>query len=725
MQIRRMDASFGKLNNASLRLQPGLNLIYAPNESGKSTWCHFIRTMLYGLPKRERGALAEKNRFSPWNGSPMSGVMEIEAEGKLYTVSRRTSSPTSPMGEFSCTYTGTSTPIPGITGQDLGEILLGIGREVFTRSAFIGQGGMSLDSDAELERRISALVTSGEEDISYSESCERLKKQLNRRRHNKTGLLPSLEQEIRELHTTLETMQDLLEQMTAAREQLQQYTRQTNDLQTRLQQWDALEKQEALQRYRQAERDALAAQQYADTLAAAAPFLPEEAELARLMGMADTLDQTLSATEAAGELALQQQKAAASAQSAWQAHPLHPADEGCLSSQKAILTAAIKPFSLVSLLLSLLAGTAAGAGLWFWLQQPLPAASAAGSVFLLLLLLLNGLRRRNNCRAEERAAQFEADCCAYLHLRQEAEVQKAEAERSTAAARSLHQSCRQGLAELLQRTRPFAPDVSNLTNVSQALREALSRRRALDQAQDDARQARLHCRLLHEHLPQGPLPEPDKILPRPTTSAEQIRDSLPRAMAGAQAAQSQLDKLHGQLIAMGERDVWESRLAQKEQTRQRLQAEYDAIALAMDALQEADAALHSRFSPLLSQRAAKIFSALTRGIYDKVLFHRDFSLSAQAIAEITPHSAALLSHGAADQLYLAVRLAICQMVLPEDKPAPLILDDALANFDDDRMAAALDWLVEESQHRQILLFTCQRREGKYLCDRSGVNHLHL
>ena len=79
-----------------------------------------------------------------------------------------------------------------------------------------------------------------------------------------------------------------------------------------------------------------------------------------------------------------------------------------------------------------------------------------------------------------------------------------------------------------------------------------------------------------------------------------------------------------------------------------------------------------------------------------------------------PHEAALLSQGAADQLYLAVRLAISDMVLPAENAVPIVLDDALVNFDDGRMAAALDYLVELSKTRQILLMTCQSREAAYL-----------
>lgn len=58
MVIRNMTASFGKLQGDRLELQPGLNLIEAPNESGKSTWCAFLHAMLYGVDStaRERAA---------------------------------------------------------------------------------------------------------------------------------------------------------------------------------------------------------------------------------------------------------------------------------------------------------------------------------------------------------------------------------------------------------------------------------------------------------------------------------------------------------------------------------------------------------------------------------------------------------------------------------------------------------------------------------------------
>ena len=83
--------------------------------------------------------------------------------------------------------------------------------------------------------------------------------------------------------------------------------------------------------------------------------------------------------------------------------------------------------------------------------------------------------------------------------------------------------------------------------------------------------------------------------------------------------------------------------------------------------------------------------------------------------------AALLSAGTLDQLYLAVRLAICDLVLPPEKEVPIVLDDALANFDDDRCAAALEFLKAAAGNRQILLFTCHSREAEFFAGDGEVS----
>ena len=91
--------------------------------------------------------------------------------------------------------------------------------------------------------------------------------------------------------------------------------------------------------------------------------------------------------------------------------------------------------------------------------------------------------------------------------------------------------------------------------------------------------------------------------------------------------------------------------------------------------------------------------------------------------DVRPRSALSLSRGTADQLYLAVRLAVCRLCLPGD--TPIVLDDALDAFDDGRMALALGLLRELAGERQILLFTCHSREGAALAGAADVARLAL
>ena len=80
-----------------------------------------------------------------------------------------------------------------MTGANCGETLLGVPKRVYQRSAFVRQAGLGLTPDDELEARLSALVTTGDEAVSFAAADKRLLAWQNRVRHNKTGLIPDAE----------------------------------------------------------------------------------------------------------------------------------------------------------------------------------------------------------------------------------------------------------------------------------------------------------------------------------------------------------------------------------------------------------------------------------------------------------------------------------------------------------------------------------------------------
>jgi uncharacterized protein YhaN len=70
---------------------------------------------------------------------------------------------------------------------------------------------------------------------------------------------------------------------------------------------------------------------------------------------------------------------------------------------------------------------------------------------------------------------------------------------------------------------------------------------------------------------------------------------------------------------------------------------------------------------------------------------------------------AALSDGTRDQLYLSLRLATLERYAETCAPLPLVVDDILVHFDDERARASLAVLGEVSARMQVLLFTHHAR----------------
>ena len=266
----------------------------------------------------------------------------------------------------------------------------------------------------------------------------------------------------------------------------------------------------------------------------------------------------------------------------------------------------------------------------------------------------------------------------------------------------------------------FQPDADNIEDALIAVEGALARRLAAEQARREEESAALRWELRR--------PAADASVPenaeRPVLSRSQLQAELSSHTVQLEELRRRRHTLQGQMQALGDPAQLAADLADREEQRQVLEKEYDALTLAAQALESADLSLQKRFSPALGEKSAEIFTKLTKEKYNKVLLNKELIPSAQEQGSLLPRETFQLSQGTADQLYLAVRLAICDMVLPQDKAAPLVLDDALVTFDDQRMATALDVLLQLAQTRQILLFTCQNREAAYL-RQAGASDAHI
>ncbi|MBR6825327.1 MAG: hypothetical protein IKM59_02150, partial [Oscillospiraceae bacterium] len=164
-----------------------------------------------------------------------------------------------------------------------------------------------------------------------------------------------------------------------------------------------------------------------------------------------------------------------------------------------------------------------------------------------------------------------------------------------------------------------------------------------------------------------------------------------------------LAALQGRMEATGKQEAMEERKNELHTQLVTAGEQIRTLELAQEVLEVADSRVRSRFSPRITAEAGRILGQLTRGKYPAVQLSSDMQLSVRD--GVLQRPAAAMSCGTADQMYLALRLAMCRMLLPGD--APLVLDDALVNFDDDRCDAAIELLSEEAKNRQVILFTCR------------------
>ncbi len=735
--IHRMYANFGRLDRQTLELGSGLNIIEAPNESGKSTWCAFLTAMLYGVNSRERdrnGFIAEKNRCIPWNGSAVQGRLDCHCGGQELTLLRGTRRSGAPMGAFRALYADTGDEVPGLTGEHCGEQLLGVSREVFERSAMIRQAGLPIQQDAELERRIAALITSGEEDTSYSEAAQQLRRQLNRRQHNKTGQIPALEEQLSDLKSRQAEADRLNQQVAALRSKERQLKEQEQALCGQLAQYarrEAAQRQAALERCR---GEAQAAAQRAEALKSSltAEQIPENETIGRLRGAIVNLETVRKSVSQAREERDEAAKALLRAEAAAQEGPF-----AGLTAERAQAEAAAPPSvtpplfpALAVLLLAVGLGAAAGC-LLFRFGNPhsgwkalLPWTAFAG-FFGIGLLLFRLMRRKAKAAAQTAALikrfgtadpqAIQAQAAQYCAALQARDAAQRAADLKAASADALSRTLTSNEQGILLEVRRFAPTAFDIPTADLLLRRCAARRKELAEAERASQEAALHCRLLEQQAPPAAAPEAAEAgdtLPVPQ-DREPLDQSLAQVRTELEQVRAQAERLSGQLALLGDPLELAAREEQLTSQLQQVRQEYDALLRASRALDRANTALQSRFSPALGKRTAEIFAQLTGGRYKSVVLDRSFHFSAEPAGDPTYRDIQLLSAGASDQLYLAARLAICELVLPQERGIPLILDDALASFDQARTEAALSWLRKEAAARQILLFTCHEREARF------------
>lgn len=753
-------SAFGGIKDLKLDFAEGFNVIYGNNEGGKSTLMAFIKMMFYGS---ERGSAAiSKNirkKYTPWDGSPMAGSIDFEHKGKVYRLEKEFRSSNSTDKTTLIDSLGNRKTVPGDIGTEFFSVTL----PAFERSVFIGQFGFPESDSAavsELNSKLSNIAFTGDEAVSLEGVFSKLQKaKLSlMSKSGKAGIYDKNILSLKETELRLEKAEYIQQNIKSAKENANERAKEIETLQNKtaiLKEQVAFEedarKAEKLKEYLElkAQLDSLNEnlkladgsiidEMYLRSLKfCISKYSSAEAKAYEKQNQIGLIKQSLESGADLGEATPE-----AKVQLEQEIEKLQNTQKENTEKAQA-LKAAINTLDLNAQkfgvfkkrgILCLMPGllmiaSATVLGLFNFI---IPAAisgiaglisAALGIVFLSQSVKLNQflaqieeaqkkLSEINgkdfNTEIFEKRVKLEAITTALNSNTSVIEKQKellAEAESELAELLATVQAEKAELVKNVERYKPF----TTVEAMNADLEE-------ISQICIRQKEIKNNLNFIAKDLGNISYPEAAKKLeelktrsPEADTDFDALKQDLENLTAILGEKRTELATLLAE-IGAAERGAENPELLRTEISalaeKTSKQKEFcDALDIAMEVLNDSYAELRSGFGSVLESRSAEIFSKLTKGKYSDMTVSDSFDIGVTEMGVFGNREIGYLSSGTADQAYLSLRLALSSL-MSGDEPLPLLLDDALAQYDSERCRTALEFLKEYSENSQILMFTC-------------------
>ncbi|AGC69428.1 SMC domain-containing protein [Thermoclostridium stercorarium subsp. stercorarium DSM 8532] len=837
MKIRKINISgFGKFENRIFTLNPGMNIFYGCNESGKSTLQSFIKGMFYGLKGGKRtkdGILPPVKQYKPWTAKAYGGSLEYELDdGSSYTIVRNFDKNTVTVyDKYSNNITG-NFPAGREEGVKFAEQHMGLSESCFERTVFIGQMQSTINSEGKkiIAERLTNIKHTGDEEVSFRKAIETLKEaQMTYVGSERTTTRPlniinsrlqeaiEEEQEYIRLHESCMDMFLELERLRKREAELRNRLDELSLLRKKLDKKIETEKLEniygtlgkCLERINVIENEIAGKKQELDeTLVRLKEFevfkdysrkdyeemvsdytnyvlLRRDLENceAEWRENEDRIKEIRNEIERYGifsEDALPKMDEAIQNVLLFERESVNPEkDEMHPSALKkyvsfAALTAGIiilllsfliKPYSPIATAAGLLISAAAGALMIIAAKQvnvsngEYSPESIGKKKYMENSKLLNSWMEQVNVKNIHdfiRLKNMIEAKIAKLHelseKRQKITERKNDIlsrieEFETRIQTRLSQTglvkdenfteedirkWREGF-EICGTLTQTVKDLETVLNSLNQERESICREVQVISgtrigviADLEEEIKNISARLENAKAELGDwVPLPDNLTRDDLElKIKLLGDELAQVSLQINTLSTRLENIpDGEMIQMAHEKV---RLLTWERDRKLFLGK--ALEIAMEVLTEASVDIQRNYSPYLNESMGEILDKITGGRYKEVMADDSLKLNIQppGVAEkVVPEQ---LSSGTADQVYFALRLATVRLMEKDGETLPLFLDDPFVQYDEERTKNAFKLLCEESGRRQIILFTCRKRElelAREVFGDKGINIVNL
>lgn len=199
--------SYGKLKDKEINLKNGINLLYGPNEAGKSTLIKFIINSFYGISKNKKGKeISDFDKYKPWQGEEFSGKVEYELDdNSKYEIYRDFSKKNPKIFNESMEDISKEFNIDKNRGNEFFYEQTKIDEDLFLSTLAINQNEVKLEDQSQnfLVQKIANLAQTGDDNTSFKRVIDRL----NRRQLDEVGTERSREKPINVISRNIQNLE--------------------------------------------------------------------------------------------------------------------------------------------------------------------------------------------------------------------------------------------------------------------------------------------------------------------------------------------------------------------------------------------------------------------------------------------------------------------------------------------------------------------------------------
>ncbi len=677
---------FGKFSDYKIKIKDGFNVIYGENEAGKSTVLLFVKLMLYGVsPKRAKtGDLNERTRIIPWGESKAAGRIKMTDDNRRIEIYREFGKRASDdIVRVTDSDTGEDY-LRDVQGEDVGERLLGMSRQMFESTLWIGQDDVCMrGKNDEITARLMNFLDSGSaSDVSVNEALKQLeRKELSikaRTKRNVKGEIDLLEEERDRLLSRLSDINRAYEKQQNNRERLTVLENNLKKIESETEYLRSIQKSElAKEKIKRVERlDSCLKREM--QLANTRQFQVFKHKISD--EIIDEIDKDYAKIDELEVLAYEQSEKLCECE--------RIKDKREKTAVKNQILGAIFPF--LTVIINVLCFGIGG--------NKKTLGFVLAGVFILLAAAYVVMLRVSNRKVIELSDEISDIASALENKRNEI------SETEQRLIKNLKEFECENYSDFKEKLRIYSEDKAKIKVCHDLYTEELK--------DDDYNELKKETDELKKSIINDSL---DNDCESRLKQLNAEKDKILIEITELKQSQGADEEKFSAVDIKDEISEIDKQLEKKHR-------ELKAVRLASECLSAAYAQIKSDFTPYLNRETMEILSELTSGSHENIKVSEDFSININNNGDSGDSKRAeFFSMGTYNQMYFALRLAIVRLTVPHDNRI-LYLDDLLMTYDDERSRKAIEMLEKicRTDNIQIILFTCHGRDVEYAAKYSEI-----